>query len=226
MAYALILGQGKTERGRIAHIPLDKPFEIKFFKFANVIPNLLCPLCKKECLTPGKIQIIKYPGEPKVLMFNSVVCCTCNSFDVYRERIFMSIKNAENCGLISVPILETKKTNITCIKIEKLHLITNEILITTKDNVRVDIYKYPFFKKYFNLTPDKVEKAMLDGEIVYRIKTVYPLRGIHTRLDISGDAGFPEIYTLNPSEFWYIDMATAKLIGYHIEPLNYFINNK
>jgi hypothetical protein len=54
-----------------------------------------------------------------------------------------------------------------------------------------------------------IERETLDGDEIIRIKTVLEI-GTHITIDIAGDANQPNIFTLHPSEFWYMTVSDAR----------------
>ncbi|MDR0273108.1 MAG: hypothetical protein LBI27_07315 [Clostridiales bacterium] len=101
MAYELILEKLVTERGIVVRIPVDGRFQVKKLGENGEIPGLLCPMCKKEHLVPGKLQKHKDPSmTEEVIMLNSIFCRVhLEYFDVHNEMIFMTIDDARQSNL-------------------------------------------------------------------------------------------------------------------------------
>ncbi|MDR0859209.1 MAG: hypothetical protein LBN97_09290 [Oscillospiraceae bacterium] len=64
----------------------------------------------------------------------------------------------------------------------------------------------------FPITPCQTELCFFEGIQVIHIKTVKVIDSV-VEFDIAGDAGFPALLTLEPSEYWYMSLMDAAKYG-------------
>ena len=95
MAYKVILDDRITEYGVVAHIPIDEMFRVIQLGPNGEIPELLCPHCNKEHLTPGRLEKGFTKDDGFFVMFLNVFCPKDGThFDVRDEDIYMNKSDA------------------------------------------------------------------------------------------------------------------------------------